>query len=175
MLYLPYGLSDPCSQYKHESNNSKNIKVTFLFLPPTHLYFYSFPLLPYLFHPTYLPSVCAQYFSPVLSLPLSHFVASVPHVLDRLSPLCTSCTFSPPLPSNTCSLQWRLVRGGRVGSAQPKPNDIFFLNLCILIFKFTNYLIDDLLLESKCFYRYIKTFPRQIFVRVDMSSLRGVR
>jgi hypothetical protein len=67
--------------------------------------------------------------------------------------------------------QWRLVRGGRVGSAHPKPNDIFFLNLCILIFKFTNYLIDDLLLESKCFYRYIKTFPRQIFVRVDMSSL----
>jgi hypothetical protein len=71
--------------------------------------------------------------------------------------------------------QWRLVRGGRVGSAHPKPNDIFFLNLCILIFKFTNYLIDDLLLESKCFYRYIKTFPRRIFVRVDMSSLRGVR
>jgi hypothetical protein len=73
------------------------------------------------------------------------------------------------------SMQWRLVRGGRVGSAHPKPNDIFFLNLCILIFKFTNYLIDDLLLESKCFYRYIKTFPRRIFVRVDMSSLRGVR
>jgi hypothetical protein len=72
-------------------------------------------------------------------------------------------------------VQWRLVRGGRVGSAHPKPNDIFFLNLCILIFKFTNYLIDDLLLESKCFYRYIKTFPRRIFVRVDMSSLRGVR
>jgi hypothetical protein len=62
-----------------------------------------------------------------------------------------------------------------VGSAHPKPNDIFFLNLCILIFKFINYLIDDLLLESKCFYRYIKTFPRRIFVRVDMSSLRGVR
>jgi hypothetical protein len=74
-----------------------------------------------------------------------------------------------------CYKQWRLVRGGRVGSAHPKPNDIFFLNLCILIFKFTNYLIDDLLLESKCFYRYIKTFPRRIFVRVDMSSLRGVR
>jgi hypothetical protein len=50
-----------------------------------------------------------------------------------------------------------------VGSAHPKPNDIFFLNVCILIFKFTNYLIDDLLLESKCFYRYIKTFPRRIF------------
>jgi hypothetical protein len=79
------------------------------------------------------------------------------------------------IPKEYTQDQWRLVRGGRVGSAHPKPNDIFFLNLCILIFKFTNYLIDDLLLESKCFYRYIKTFPRRIFVRVDMSSLRGVR
>jgi hypothetical protein len=85
MLYLPYGLSDSCLQYKHKNNNSKNIKVTFLFLSPAHLYFYSFPPLPYLFHPTYLPSVFAHYFSPVLSLPLSHFVASAPHVLDRLT------------------------------------------------------------------------------------------
>jgi hypothetical protein len=86
MLYLPYGLSDSCLQYKHKNNNSKNIKVTFLFLSPAHFFiFYSFPPLPYLFHPTYLPSVFAHYFSPVLSLPLSHFVASAPHVLDRLT------------------------------------------------------------------------------------------
>jgi hypothetical protein len=84
MLYLLYGLSDSCLQYKN--NNYKNIKVTFLFLSPTptHFYFYSFPPLPYPFHPTLLPSVFAQYFSPDLSLPLSHFVASAPHVLDRL-------------------------------------------------------------------------------------------
>jgi hypothetical protein len=69
-----------------------------------------------------------------------------------------------------CVEQWRLVRGGRVGSAHPKPNDIFFFNF-IFIFKFINYLFDDLLLESKCFYRQIKTFPRRIFLRVDMSSL----
>jgi hypothetical protein len=66
---------------------------------------------------------------------------------------------------------------GVAGWAVPTQNQMtyIFFNLCILIFKFTNYLIDDLLLESKCFYRYIKTFPKRIFVRVDMSSLRGVR
>jgi hypothetical protein len=48
------------------------------------LYFYFFSPLPYLFHPTYLPSIFAQYFSPVFSLPLSYFVASATHVPDRL-------------------------------------------------------------------------------------------
>jgi hypothetical protein len=45
----------PCINLKN--NNSKNIKVTFLFLSPTH----------------------------VLSLPLSYFVASATHVPDRLT------------------------------------------------------------------------------------------
>jgi hypothetical protein len=48
------------------------------------LYYYSFPPFPYLFHPSYLPSVFIPYFSPFLSLPLSHFAASAPRVFDRL-------------------------------------------------------------------------------------------
>jgi hypothetical protein len=45
--------------------------------PPLSL---SFPFLPlsYLFLPSYLPSVFILYFSPFLSLPLSHFATSIP-------------------------------------------------------------------------------------------------
>jgi hypothetical protein len=60
--------------------------MTYIFLLfPTPLLLYPFPPLPYLFHPSYLSSVLAQYFSPFLFLPLSHFTASSPHMLDRLS------------------------------------------------------------------------------------------
>jgi hypothetical protein len=78
-------LSNGPEFFRQVTSGPACIKVTFLFLSPTHLYFYSFPPLPYLFHATYLPSAFAQYFSPVLSLPLSHFVAFAPHVLDRLT------------------------------------------------------------------------------------------
>jgi hypothetical protein len=47
-----------------------NIKITFLFLF-SRFFFYSFPPLPYLFHPFYHTFVFIQYFSPFLSLPLS--------------------------------------------------------------------------------------------------------
>jgi hypothetical protein len=55
-------------------NNSSKKKNTFLSIPP----------LPYLFHPSYLPSVI-QYFSPFLSLPFSHFSTPIPHVFNCLS------------------------------------------------------------------------------------------
>jgi hypothetical protein len=61
-----------------------NYNLTF-FLYSTPLPRYPFPPLPYLFHPSYLSSVFAQYFSPLLSLPLSHFVTSAPHVLYRFT------------------------------------------------------------------------------------------
>jgi hypothetical protein len=60
---------------------------------------------------------------------------------------------------------------GVAGWAVPTQNQMTFF----FFFKFINYLIDDLLLESKYFYRYVKTFPRRIFLRVDMSFLRDVR
>jgi hypothetical protein len=48
-----------------------------------------------LFHPSYLPFVFIQYFSPSLSLPPSHFATSIPRVLNCVSLLICSifCTF----------------------------------------------------------------------------------
>jgi hypothetical protein len=68
---------------KNKNNNSK--KKTFFCLSPIPFFFHSVPPFPYLFHPSHLPSVFIQYFSPFLSLPLSHFSTSIPHVLNRLS------------------------------------------------------------------------------------------
>jgi hypothetical protein len=51
------------------------------------------------FHPSYLPSVFIQYFSPFFSLPSSLISLHL-----SLSPHSTSSTFFPLLPSNTCFL-----------------------------------------------------------------------
>jgi hypothetical protein len=77
MLYLPY-LS------KNKSNNSN--KKRFSFYPP-HLSFSILFLLFHIFfiHPISLPSSFSRYFSPFLSLPLSHFAMSIPHILNCLS------------------------------------------------------------------------------------------
>jgi hypothetical protein len=82
-------------------NTTPKTKHNIFILSPTPFYFYSFPPFPYFFHPSYLPSVFIQYFFPVLSLPVSHFPASAPHVFgSSLFPRGTSCTFFL-LPSNT--------------------------------------------------------------------------
>jgi hypothetical protein len=60
-------------------------KITF----PTSFLFYSFPPVSYLFHPSYLPPVFIQHFSPSPSLPLSNFATSIPHVRNGLSRLIT--------------------------------------------------------------------------------------
>jgi hypothetical protein len=78
-------LSDSCIQFYLKNNNSK--KKTFFFLCPTPFFFQSVALFPFIFHPSYLPSVFIQYFSPFLSLPLFHFTTSIPHVLNGLSRL----------------------------------------------------------------------------------------
>jgi hypothetical protein len=79
---------------------SKYLKDYSKVASPTPFFFYSFPPLPYLFHPSYLPSVFASYFSPFPSLPLSHFVASALHVFDRLTVLASPpnllCSLSVP-------------------------------------------------------------------------------
>jgi hypothetical protein len=76
----PTGFPIPACCFIKKNYNVK--KITFFFVLPTPLFLHPFCPLPYLFHPSHLPSVFAQYFSPLLSLPLSHFAASVPHVLD---------------------------------------------------------------------------------------------
>jgi hypothetical protein len=76
----PTGFPIPACCFIKKNYNVK--KITFFFVLPTPLFLHPFSPLPYLFHPSHLPSVFAQYFSPLLSLPLSHFAASVPHVLD---------------------------------------------------------------------------------------------
>jgi hypothetical protein len=70
-------------------SNSKKKKNNIF--PP--FFFYSVPLFPHLFHPSYLPSVLIQFFSPFLSLPPSHFATSIPHVLYCLSLLIAHSAF----------------------------------------------------------------------------------
>jgi hypothetical protein len=60
------------------NNNYFGFLITFFFklktaVPKKNMFFLlcSFLPLPYLFHPSYLPSIFIQYFSPFLSLPLS--------------------------------------------------------------------------------------------------------
>jgi hypothetical protein len=91
-------------QFYLKSNNS-NFFFTFFFLSPTPFFFHSVLPFPYLFHPPYLPSVFSQYFSPFLSLPLSHFATSIPQVLNCLS-LLIACSV-PSFLSNTCFLSLR--------------------------------------------------------------------
>jgi hypothetical protein len=74
---------------KHKNNNSK--KKNFFFLPPP----LSSSILSLLFHISFIHSISLQYFSLFLSLPLSHFAASIPHVLS--SPRSTFRTFFPLL------------------------------------------------------------------------------
>jgi hypothetical protein len=90
-------------------NTTPKTKHNIFILSPTPFYFYSFPPFPYFFHPSYLPSVFIQYFFPFLSLPVSHFPASAPHVFDRLSFLAAHPApffFFRPIP--TCSLSLSL-------------------------------------------------------------------
>jgi hypothetical protein len=85
MLYLPYGLSDSGLQFYLKIKITIPKKKCF-FLSPTHFFLHSVPPLPYLFHPSYLPSVFIQYFFPFPFSPsLSHFATSIPHVLNCLS------------------------------------------------------------------------------------------
>jgi hypothetical protein len=79
-------------------------KKTFLFLSPIPFLRCSFPPLPYRFHPSYLPSVFIQYFSPFLSLPLALILLHPFHMCSivSFSPHSTSFTSFSLLPSNTC-------------------------------------------------------------------------
>jgi hypothetical protein len=61
--------------------------ITFFLSIPHPFFCHSVSPFPYPFQPSYLPSVFIQYFSPFLSLPLSHFATSTPHVLNCFSPL----------------------------------------------------------------------------------------
>jgi hypothetical protein len=74
------------------------LKIIF-FLSPFPFVFYSFPPVPYHFHPSYLPSVFILDFSPFLSLSLSHFATSIPHVLSsqHLLHLLSSPSIQIPL------------------------------------------------------------------------------
>jgi hypothetical protein len=65
----------------------------------TPFFLYPFPPLSYHFHPSYLSSVFIRYFSPPLSLPLSHFATSIPHVFDRLTLSFPSVQYLFPLSS----------------------------------------------------------------------------
>jgi hypothetical protein len=88
-------------------NTIPKTKNNILILSPTPFYFYSFAPFPYLFHPSYLPSVFILYFFPFLSLPVSHFPASAPHVFDRLSFLAAHPApffFFRPIPVLSLSL-----------------------------------------------------------------------
>jgi hypothetical protein len=76
-----------------------------IFLSISHpFFFHSLPPFPYVFHPSSLPSIFIQLFSPLLSLPLSlslsHF-ATFPHVLNCLSFLIAH--------SAPCFLSFRLI------------------------------------------------------------------
>jgi hypothetical protein len=75
-----YNLCKALRALQNKNNNSKHL---YFFLSPTPLY--PFPSLVYFFHPFYLPSVFILYFSPFLSLPLSHLTTFIPHVLNCLS------------------------------------------------------------------------------------------
>jgi hypothetical protein len=95
---------------KHKNNNSK--KKNFFFLSPTHFFFYSVPPVPYLFHPSYLPSVFLPVpFSPSSSFRRIHSTCALLVVLSAPSFLLSllvstpesrhhfslSCTLSPQI------------------------------------------------------------------------------
>jgi hypothetical protein len=86
--------------YKHKNTI---LKINIFFLIPTPSFFYPFPPLPYLLHPSYLylHSIFLPVpFSPSLSF---RYINSKCAQLS-LSPRSTFCTFFPLLPSSTCFL-----------------------------------------------------------------------
>jgi hypothetical protein len=100
MLYLPYRLSDCLLLVIAVLSKLKTAilkKETFFFLSHIPFIFHSVPPFPYLFHPSYFPSVFIQYFSPFLSLPLFHFATSIPHVKCSIVSFFSwhVCTFFP--------------------------------------------------------------------------------
>jgi hypothetical protein len=100
-------------------------------------YYYSFPPLPYLFYPSYLPSVFIQYFSPFLSLPLSHFAAFTPRVFDRLCFLAAHPTpsfffFFCPIPILSFSLALSLPRYNGTSSAMHLSYSLLYVDSLIL-------------------------------------------
>jgi hypothetical protein len=74
------------------------------YFPP--LFFHSLPPFSYVFHPSSLPSIFIQLFSPLLSLPLSLSFRYIHSTCAQLSLFShsTFCTLFPLLPSNTCFL-----------------------------------------------------------------------
>jgi hypothetical protein len=124
---------------------------------------YSFPPLEYLFHPTYLPSVFAQYFSSVLSLPLSHFVAPAPHVLDRLTLLSAHPTpslllFRPILVLSLFVPASRVERAALSHSlCRLKPFTLFLSHLYLVL----------------CSHVYLLNLPHQPFAYSSLSLIHS--
>jgi hypothetical protein len=69
MLYLPYGLSD----------SAIHTNIFNSYPPPLS------SIISLLFHISFIHPIFILYFSRLLSLPLFHFVASIPRVFDYLS------------------------------------------------------------------------------------------
>jgi hypothetical protein len=82
------------------------IKKKNIFLSISHPFFSILSLLFHVFHPSSLPSIFIQLFSPLLSLPLSLSFRYIHSTCAQLSLFShsTFCTLFPLLPSNTCFL-----------------------------------------------------------------------
>jgi hypothetical protein len=134
------------------------INLTFFFLFPTPLLRYPFPPLPYLSHPSYLSSVFAQYFPPLLSLPLSHFVTSAPHVLYRLTLLAADS--APSL------LSFRLIPVLSLSSFPHLNLAIIFLSFALSLPRYTG---TSSVMHFSCFLLYLESLILSLLFCLSVS------
>jgi hypothetical protein len=105
--------------------------------------FYSYP---YLFHPPYLLSIFIQYFSLFLSLPLSHFATSLPHVLS-----CLSLLMGHSASSSSPSIQYLFP----LSSLPPSKSPHYFPFSCTLL---PRYLLRNFLCHTSLILSIVSGF-----------------